>query len=73
MTPDLNDLDTRVLLAVTRLQRPTFANLMADAGVTNHTLGVSLRRLRDLGFITFVDHKHGTIRSLVRAVAVRTP
>ncbi len=78
MIPDATDRDTQVLLAVLRLSQKDFpvyySELLMATGIrSGSNLHASLHRLRNLGLVAFEDGKNGTLRPLVRAVAVRTP
>jgi DNA-binding IclR family transcriptional regulator len=76
VTPDLDDRDTKILLALVRRHRPgrpVYLQELADeTGAANKMVVYrSLQRLRRLGLVAYEDNQDGTLRPLVRAVAVR--
>lgn len=60
--------DPVVLVAVMRLRRPTYGSLVRATGLSQRPLFQALHRLRDAGFVDFVDGSHGTLHALVREV-----
>lgn len=63
--------DTKVLVALMTMPKPLlYADLMSATSMTRSQLYRALHRLRRKGLVRWEPRKHGTLRAVVRAVAV---